>query len=290
LVREVAQHCGWSKLVHIDAEGVSRYARHLQVSRGMASRTVASMVTAVRSFCRWCVLHGYLAADPTATNKKPSAKVDRRIERRMLLPEEWQTLRAWLESHEVFRNGMTSAGRSLMYRTAIETGLRSSELRSLTRSALQLDGDEPHVLVRAGITKNGQQARQFISDSLAADLRKHVARKAPGAEVFEVASRSEMARTLRADIRDARAEWLKTVDDEQAEGGDFLRSPDSQGQVLDFHALRHTCGAWLVQQGVTLAETKEIMRHSTISLTVDTYGHLAPDAKSGRRQVLGGLL
>ncbi|MGN6545921.1 MAG: site-specific integrase, partial [Aureliella sp.] len=178
----------------------------------------------------------------------------------------------------------------LMYRVAIETGLRSSELRSLTRAALHLSGAEPYVRVKASITKNSKEAKQYVSDSLAAELTKRVKTKLPGARVFNVVSRMEMARTLRSDLADARKLWLKTVKDDHEKESDFLKSPNSQGEVIDFHALRHTCGAWLVQQGVTLAEVREIMRHSTITLTVDCYGHLAPDARSRSRQVLGEML
>ena len=58
---------------------------------------------------------------------------------------------------------------------------------------------------------------------------------------------------------------------------DFLAAKNHYGEVLDFHALRHTTGAWLALQGIHVNVIKEVMRHSTITLTVDTYGHLMPD-------------
>lgn len=289
LIRSVASFAGWTTLGDIDADGIARYAETLKKDDDQANRTIGSMITAVRTFCRWCVRNGHLAADPTMTIDKPSTKTDRRIERRMLLPEEW----AWLKSAlatDITRNGQDSHERLHMYRLAIETGLRSSELRSLSRGSLALAGKEPHAVVKASITKNAKQAKQYVSDELASDLTKLVARKLPGALVFNVVSRTEMARTLREDIADARRLWLQTPEGKKDKDSDFLRSPTSQGEVLDFHALRHTCGAWLVQQGVTLAEVREIMRHSTITLTVDCYGHLAPDARSRSRSVLGAML
>jgi len=45
-----------------------------------------------------------------------------------------------------------------------------------------------------------------------------------------------------------------------------------------FHDLRHTYGSQLIQDGASLAYVKEQMGHSSIQVTVDTYGHLIPGA------------
>jgi len=44
------------------------------------------------------------------------------------------------------------------------------------------------------------------------------------------------------------------------------------------HDLRHTFGSLLIQSGASLAYVKEQMGHSSIQITVDTYGHLIPGA------------
>jgi integrase len=289
LVRAVCSFNGWKLLGDISADGVNKFGQHLIEQEGQAARTIASMITAMRTFCRWCVRTRALLADPTASVAKPSIQSDRRIERRMLSPEEWAWIKTTLKVENV-RNGQSSDERLLMYRLAIETGLRSNELRSLKCSSLVLNGSEPHVIAKAKITKNSELAKQYVSDQLAADLRSHIKGKRPGSAVFNVVSRLEMARTLRSDLDDARTLWLASPDGKHGDDSDFLSSPDSQGEVIDFHSLRHTCGAWLVQQGVTLAEVKEIMRHSTITLTIDCYGHLAKDARSKSRSVLGSML
>ncbi len=41
-----------------------------------------------------------------------------------------------------------------------------------------------------------------------------------------------------------------------------------------FHDLRHTCASLLLEAGVDMHALKDILGHSTITLTVDTYGHL----------------
>ena len=44
----------------------------------------------------------------------------------------------------------------------------------------------------------------------------------------------------------------------------------------NLHFLRHTFASLLIQQGESLAYVKEQMGHSSIDVTVDTYGHLVP--------------
>ena len=45
------------------------------------------------------------------------------------------------------------------------------------------------------------------------------------------------------------------------------------GKVADFHSLRHTCGSWVAAAGVHPKVIQRIMRHSTITLTMDRYTH-----------------
>jgi integrase len=42
------------------------------------------------------------------------------------------------------------------------------------------------------------------------------------------------------------------------------------------HALRHTYASLLIQNGESLAYVRDQLGHSSIKITVDTYGHLAP--------------
>ena len=54
-------------------------------------------------------------------------------------------------------------------------------------------------------------------------------------------------------------------------------APEKAGlRKIRLHDLRHTFGSLLIQDGASLAYVKEQMGHSSIQVTVDTYGHLVP--------------
>jgi hypothetical protein len=179
---------------------------------------------------------------------------------------------------------MTGRERMLLYGVAIQTGLRSKECRSLTRGRLYLDVDKPYITAKAGSTKNRKDARQHIQPDLAAELKAHIATKAPAAPVFAMPTKYNVARMFRADVADARRAWLKATKDPdertRREQSEFLQPKNHDGERLDFHSLRHTCGAWLALAGNHPKAVQSVMRHSTITLTMDTYGHLFPGAEA----------
>ncbi len=48
--------------------------------------------------------------------------------------------------------------------------------------------------------------------------------------------------------------------------------------IADFriHDLRHTCAAWLVSAGVPLTEVRDLLGHSSVTMT-ERHVHLAPE-------------
>jgi integrase len=59
----------------------------------------------------------------------------------------------------------------------------------------------------------------------------------------------------------------------------FLPCVEAAGlRRITFHALRHSYASHLIHAGASLAYVKEQIGHSSIQVTVDTYGHLVPGA------------
>ena len=58
---------------------------------------------------------------------------------------------------------------------------------------------------------------------------------------------------------------------------------------IHVHDLRHTFASLLIQNGESLAYVKEQMGHSSIKMTVDTYGHIVPGGNKAAVDKLDGL-
>jgi len=277
-VQEIADAEGWLTLADIGPDAVNRYASDL-TRQGKSARTVEKRLTAIKAFTKWLTVHAKLSRDPLASVKKPNPKADRRHERRMLLPDEWEWLRVTTENGPE-RLGIGGRERMLLYAVAIQTGLRSGECRSLTRGRLFLDTEQPFITCKARSTKNKKDARQYIQPDLAAKLQEHIRTKAPKAPVFAMPHESNVSRMFHQDLAAARLEWLKATKDPQErtrrEQSDFLEAVNHEGEKADFHSLRHTTGAWLAMNGEHPKVVQTVMRHSSITLTMDTYGHLFP--------------
>ena len=105
----------------------------------------------------------------------------------------------------------------------------------------------------------------------------------------------DVAEMLRADRAAARGLWIDIVKHDPAEQqkrteSDFLAATNHEGEHLDFLALRHTCGAWLAMTGAHPKAIQTVMRHSSITLTMDTYGHLIPSQEADTIAELPGMM
>jgi integrase len=205
MIEDAAEGCGWKTLADFAPDALERFIGRKRApddgSKAWTPRTAHKYITALRTFTRWCVADGRLAADPLARVKKPAPT--RQRERRFLSVDEWRWLRATTE-HGPQRMGMDGRARRVLYELAIQTGLRSGELRSLTRSSLMLDAERPYVLLEARQTKNRKAARQYVRPELAGELAVHIARSMPGAPVFSMPRRENVAEMIRADLKAAR--------------------------------------------------------------------------------------
>lgn len=292
-IRAICKACNFNVAADIEVVGVQKFAQTLKEG-GLSARTIQAHLRAIKGFTKWLAAHEKLPRDPLVTVKLPNPKSDRRLERRILLTDEWRRLEAVAEAGGV-RFGMSGEARAILYATAIQSGLRAGELRSLTPGKICLTSTKPYIRCKSMATKNGKDARQFIDDRLAARLGSYVARRSAGSVVFDLPDETDMAQMLREDLARARQAWLEEANEgseerRRREESDFLAVKNHEGETLDFHSLRHTCGAWLAMTGAHPKVVQTVMRHSTITLTMDTYGHLFPSTEADAVDRMGALM
>ena len=234
--------------------------------RGISARRFNALITAVGGFFRWCIRDRRTFENPAENVPKLNEKLDRRHERRDLTPAEVRRLLAAATAGgEAF--GMAGPERALLYRTAVETGLRLNELSTLTRRYVDLDACT--ITVRAGYSKRRREDVQPIRPELAEALRQHLERKTPAARVFGMPDCHKMLRAFKADLAAA-----------------GITSTDDTERVVDFHALRHTFLSSLAMGGVHPKTAQSLARHSTITLTMDRYTHTLRGAEAAALSAL----
>ena len=236
----------------ISASRLERYLDELRDGgNGISARTFNSNLKAVKQFCNWIVKNGRASESPVMCLECLNTETDKRHPRRALEPDEIrQLLKAAVASPKRF--GMTGYARVLLYRLAIETGLRASELRSLRISSF--DFDDCTVTVEAGYSKHRRRDILPLKPETTAELKGFLGDKIPGLNAFNMPSKDRVAKMIKADLADG--------------GIDYV---DDAGRYADFHSLRHTTGSLLAASGVHPKVAQTIMRHADINLTMSLY-------------------
>lgn len=225
---------------------------------GAGITTCNMHLQAVKQFCRWLVREGRLEDNPIAYLKGGNVALDRRHDRRALAPDEAsRLLAATTTGREVCR--LSGPDRAVLYLVALTTGLRASELASLTPQSFDTAADTPTVTVAAGYSKHRRQDTLPLHPAVVPTLRDWLSHRPAGEPCWP----GKWARDKRAGV------MLKA---DLAAAGIPYR--DEQGRYADFHALRHTFISTMVASGVNPKDAQTLARHSTITLTMDRYSHV----------------
>ena len=208
----------------------------------LSLQTCHHRLRAVKQFSRWLNRDGRIREDVLSHLTGYNASADRRHERRPLTAEELQVLPGVTE-HAPTGRRMTGLDWPILYRVAMDTGFRVSELRSLTPWSFRLTDDPPAVVLRAAHSKHRRNDVQPIRRDLAELLRSWLDGKPTDAPMFD-AMPDKTALMLRVDLRRAPARWIRKATD-PAERRErrvltFLAVTDDRGRVVDFHAPRMT--------------------------------------------------
>jgi len=246
---------GVTYLSELTPERVGDYLanRRSAVKNGLSVQTTNSYTQAIKSFCNWLVYSRRASSNPIAgVQRLEITDSARKLVRRALEHDEAARLLDTTRNGPE-RYGMTGEARYWLYRVALETGLRSGEIRALRRKNFDLEGDAPRVWLAGEHTKSRKLADLPLRSDTAAGLRGFLANKTPDAEAFTMPHPTDMAWVLRFDL--------------EAAGVPI----ETDAGRVDFHALRHTCLTWLAGTAVPLKVLQDYARHSDPKLTMNLY-------------------
>lgn len=253
-VEKLFERAGMTRWTQITGNVVIRALDGLQLERDLSAQSFNFYLQAVKSFAAWMVRERRATESPVQHLRGRNVRVDRRHDRRALAPHEVHALLKAAAAGPA-RYGVPGPDRALLYRIALETGLRSAELRSLHVSSFVLDG-RPTVTVAAGYSKRRREDVLPLRTELAEALKTHFQDRLPSAKALHMPTSQSVPKMLRADLEAAGIPYR-----------------DDSGRVVDFHALRHTFITRLAESGVHPSTAQKLARHSTIALTLDRYTH-----------------
>ncbi len=280
--RRAFDACGMLTLADLDPTPVERWLAGRRAAPkgggGIGAQTSNHFAVGLKAFGNFLAKTDRVAASPFRHLAKVRTDADIRHARRALTADEFDRLLTAAQTAGDFR-GLSGPDRSSLYLTAGMTGLRASELASLSPASFELDAGTPSVAVEAAYSKRKRRDVVPLHPALVASLRPFLAGKAAGARVWpgKWAQHFEAGDLIRRDLAAARAAWVAEAADlaerTRREGSDFLSYENAKGEFADFHSLRHRFVTELVNAGVMPKDAKELARHSTITLTMDRYAH-----------------
>lgn len=274
----ILERFGSTQLRHLKPLDIQAWLAQL-LSGGMAASSVHRKYRVLRRLLQVAVAKGLLVRNPCDGVEPPRVETN---EMRFLTPEEVVAL----------ANSIDAWFRPMVY-TAVETGMRWSELVGLRRSGVDL--------LRRNIAVTEQLV--FIGGSVAEERKGRWVRQRPKtrAGVRSISISAFLARQLEEQMTTRSQpgpDGLVFVNMRGgAIGGSIFNKrhwqPARAAAGLDrlrFHDLRHTAVALAVAQGAHPKAIQRRMGHSTINMTLDRYGHLFPEFDRELAANVGDLL
>ncbi len=255
-VRRVVTGAAFKTLADIDPEAVQVYLRSLRKSDDIGHRTYNQYLQAMGTFCNWCVSTKRLPSNPLAGIERLNTAVDVRHARRALTAEEVAKLVDSARHSGIRIQGYSGEQRARIYLASFLTGLRRNELASLTRRSFALDTVPPTITVEATYSKHRRKDVLPLHPELVSMLRVWLKSLEPGEKLFPMLARRKTWRMVKKDLERVGIAY------------------ENEDGIADFHAAgRHTHITELLRNGASLAETKELARHSDIKTTMK-YTHI----------------
>lgn len=280
----------------VDSQKIEKYLAEIKNS-GRSARIVNVSLQHFRAFHNW-MLDNELITRPLPglrKIKKLDERQDRRKIRRSLTIDELRALlqaaktRPLAEAERINRGQdkgkpgaklapetidklkLLGLERALVYETAFYTGLRRSELGSISVRDVLLNCPAPRIILKPENEKARRGCELPLRKDLAAEIKNYIKRKglAPKDKLFVLPN----LRTFKRDLTLAGVDYKK----------------DEDGRSVDFHGLRTSFATHLSKSGVHPRIAQAALRHSDIRLTMAIYTDPRLLDVSGAIDTLPGL-
>jgi integrase len=242
-----------------------------KLEAGSSARTVRYMHTTLHKALKQAVMDGLIPRNATEAVTPPQSS---REEMCPLTPEQAKLLLQ--VAHE--------AGDRLaaLYVLAIHTGLRQGELLGLKWDDVDLEDGSLQVRRTLAITRNGpvltspkttgsRRSVKLTSKAIEA-LKRHLERQL--GEIDRIGSLWSENGLIFA------SEKGEPINRHNLTRRSFKPLLKRAGlPQIRFHDLRHTCATLLLTRNVNVKIVSEMLGHSTIAITLDTYSHVLPNMR-----------
>src|SRR5215208_6779854 len=243
-----------------------------KLEAGSSARTVRYIHTTLRKALKQAVMDGLIPRNVTEAVKPPQLT---REEMHPLTPEQAKLLLQ--TAHEI------GDRLEALYVLAIHTGLRQGELLGLKWDDVDLEDGSLQVRRTLAMTKSGpvftapkttgsKRSVKLTSKAIEA-LKHHLERQLE--EIDRVGSLWQENGLIFAS---ATGEPLNRHNLTRRSFKPLLKQAGLP--EVRFHDLRHTCATLLLTRNVNPKIVSEMLGHSTIAITLDTYSHVLPNMRN----------
>lgn len=216
---------------------------------GLALETKHGYKRTLKTFYRWLIKKGWASYNPMDDILLPRRA--KRIDNYYTREEVNQVLKAIYEQAAPEKASWMAA----MIIFCCYTGLRVSEVARLRWDQLQNN----HIVFPAGETKSGRPEKTYMPPPAREALAALPPSYREGECVFGGHTSGYYSRH-------------------------FARWRDQAGiNRGTFHWLRHTCASWMIQDGFSLMDVRDHLRHASLQMT-ELYGHLSPSTYAERME------
>ena len=265
-LRRLLNSTGATRLPELTVDTLERHLRAIRAD-DLSARTANFARQIAVAFVSWCVKTGRAESNPLAVVPKLDESKDRRRVRRPLTDAELARLLLVAEHR----------GRKAWYLAAVMAGLRKGDLQRLTWA--DVDFAEGTITVRNGKAKRLDVVPMHPQLAEELQRRRDDMLVLPMARVFPqtVTTLTVLKDFLRAGlanqeiVTDAGGEPVMIGKGKRRRPKTRIVTEDTEGRVIDLHAMRTTLGTKLARAGVAPQIAQRIMRHADYRTTLKHY-------------------